>query len=98
MRISGVWVLLWGVMELRDYGILLWDHGIMRYCEGIMGTVKPLNLSVLLWILGTVMGLWDCGIMGYSGGVTQANICCGTASDSQMLLVQLMMGKRGKTG
>ena len=34
----------------------------------------------------------------HSGGVTQANIYCGTAPDSQMLLVQLLMGKRGKTG
>ena len=33
-----------------------------------------------------------------SGGVTQANIYNGTAPDSQMLLVQLIMGKRGKTG
>ena len=32
------------------------------------------------------------------GGVTQANIYCGTTPDSQILLVQLMVGKRGKTG
>ena len=38
------------------------------------------------------------GLCVHSGGVPQANIYCGTAPDSQMLLVQLMMGKRGKTG
>ena len=35
---------------------------------------------------------------GTSGGVTQANIYSGTAPDSQMLLVQLITGKTGKTG